>query len=55
MMRTKVLSTKANILKLKEKLFISNIGEKQAVRMNGKKWAVDVRLPFPDEKIWKGD
>jgi hypothetical protein len=33
--------------------FLAKRRERQAVRISGKKWAVDVRLPFPDEQIWQ--
>jgi len=35
------------------KLFLGKRRERQAVRISGKKWAVDARLPFPQEKIWR--
>ena len=35
------------------KAFLAQRRERQAVRLSGKKWAVDVRLPFPDEQIWQ--
>jgi len=34
------------------KAFLAQRRERQAVRISGKKWAIDVRLPFPDEQIW---
>lgn len=35
------------------KAFLAQRRERQAVRISGKKWAVAVRLPFPDEQIWR--
>jgi len=35
------------------KLFVEKRRERQAVRISGRKWAVDARLPFPQEKIWR--
>ena len=33
--------------------FLAKRRERQAVRIGGKKWAIDARLPFPDEQIWR--
>ena len=35
------------------KTFLGKIRERQAVRISGKKWTVDARLPFPQERIWR--
>lgn len=34
------------------KVFLGKLREKQAVRMNGRKWSVNVRFPFPYENLW---
>lgn len=41
---------KAQLEELKS--FLRKRRERQAVRISGKKWAVEARLPFPQEKIW---
>jgi hypothetical protein len=35
------------------KAFLAKRRERQAVRISGKKWAIDARLPFPNEQIWR--
>jgi hypothetical protein len=32
--------------------FVSSVKPKQAVLLGGRKWAIDYRLPFPEEKAW---
>jgi hypothetical protein len=32
---------------------LENRREKQAIRINGRKWAVSYRLPFPNEQRWR--
>ena len=34
--------------------FLSKRREKQAVQIDGKKWAISIRFPFPNESIWIG-
>lgn len=34
--------------------FLSKRREKQAVQIDGKKWAISVRFPFPGESTWSG-
>ena len=33
-------------------VFIAKLHARQAVLMDGKKWAIATRLPFPQEAVW---
>jgi hypothetical protein len=41
---------KSRFTELKE--FLSKMGQRQAVQIGGKKWAIAIRFPFPEEDVW---